>query len=301
MRTPARPDRVTMSRKVDDELDEYELDQARRIRELEGVDPEPPPPGGGLRTALIAAAVLLAAGVTGIYLFVRKPVPKAAPTPVPSIAPAGPTAAPTPAIDLPPLNASDALVRDLARGLSTHPSFAGWLLAKNLIRTFVAVVTNVAAGEDPASHVAFLAPKPPFRVLERKGRTLIDPRSYDRFDGLADVAASLDAEECVRVYGLVEPLVEAAYRELGHPEGGFKEALGTAIAALLEVPVVEADLPVRRVVRAVVVYEYASARLEELAPAQKALLRMGPRNVPRVQAKLRELAAALGLPAGRRS
>ena len=62
-------------------------------------------------------------------------------------------------------------------------------------------------------------------------------------------------------------------------------------------PILEADVPVKRVVRAVVVYEYADPRLEAMTPAQKALLRMGPRNVPRVQAKLRELAAALGLPA----
>jgi hypothetical protein len=56
---------------------------------------------------------------------------------------------------------------------------------------------------------------------------------------------------------------------------------------------------VKRVVRAVVVYEYADPKLEALSPAQKALLRMGPRNVPRVQAKLRELAAALRSPAER--
>jgi hypothetical protein len=202
-----------------------------------------------------------------------------------------------PAIPLPPLDESDGLVRDLARSFSAHPGFGPWLLTKNLIRTFVAVVTNVADGENPAPHVPFLAAKEPFRVVEKRGRVLIDPRGYDRFDGLADVAASLDAAECARVYRLVEPLVEVAYRELGHPEGGFTPALGKAIAGLLKVPVLEADVPLRRVTRAVVVYEYADPRLEEMAPGQKALLRVGPRNVPRVQAKLRELAAALGLPA----
>jgi len=34
-------------------------------------------------------------------------------------------------------------------------------------------------------------------------------------------------------------------------------------------------------------------KLEELSPAQKNLLRMGPRNVARIQAKLRALLAAL--------
>ncbi len=283
-----------------DDLDDYDLDR-RRLAEQGVLEPETPPPGRGLRTALIAAGVLLAVGVTGIYLYFSRPLPRATPTEAPSVAPIAPTAAPTPAIDLPPLDSSDAFVRDLARGLSSHHGFAAWLLAKNLIRTFVAVVTNVAAGEDPASHVPFLAPQGPFRVLQKKGRTLIDPKSYDRFDGLADIVASLDAAECARVYRLAAPLLEAAYRELGHPEGGFDKAMSTAMGALLQVPVLEADVPVRRVMRAVVVYEYAEARLEQMAPAQKALLRMGPRNVPRVQAKLKELAGALALPAGRSS
>jgi hypothetical protein len=283
-----------------DDLDDYELDETRRAR-ASGMEPEPPGPERGFRTALIAAAVLLAAGVTGIYLYFRKPAAKPAPTPVAAVAPAAPEVAPTPAIALPSLDASDDLVRDLARGFSSNPGFGPWLLAKNLIRTFVAVVTNVVDGENPAPHVPFLAAKPPFQVLEKRGRAVIDTRSYARLDGLADVVASLNAEECARVYRLVEPLADAAYRELGHPEGGFTTALGSAIGLLLQVPILEADVPVRRVVRAIVVYEYADARLEAMGPAQKALLRMGPRNVPRVQAKLRELAAALGLPAGRSS
>lgn len=279
-----------------DDLDDFDLDRARKARETRAEPvPEPPRPDGGFRTALIAAVVLLAAGVTVVYLFFRKPAPKATPTPPPSTVPTTPAA--IPAVAVPPLAESDGFVRDLARGLSADPRFGAWLLAANLVRTFVAAVTNVADGENPAPHVPFLAAKQPFLVLAKKGRTVIDARSYQRFDGVGDIAASLDAAECARVYHLIEPLVEAAYRELGHPEGGFGKALGSAIATLLKVPVLDADVPVRRAVHAVVVFEYADPRLEEMAPAPKALLRMGPRNVPRVQAKLRELAAALGLPA----
>lgn len=274
------------------DLDEYEIEKTPPEQE-DWSSPEEPPPRAW-RGALIAAVALLAAGVTGVYLFFRKPTPKVAATPVPSaVVPTAPAA--TPAIELPSLAGSDAFVRDLAKGLSTHPVFATWLLSKELVRTFVAVVTNIADGENPASHVPFLAPKQPFRVVEKKGRMLVDPRSYDRFDSLGDVAASLDAAECARVYGLVEPLLEAGYRELGHPEGGFGKSLGKAIDTLLKVPVPDGDLPVRRVVRAVPVYEYVDPHLEELGFGPKALLRTGPRNVPRIQAKLRELASALGL------
>jgi Protein of unknown function (DUF3014) len=278
------------------DLDDYEFDD-RRDPET-GFVPGDPGPERGFRMALIAGIVVLATGVTAVYLYFRRPAPKAAPTPVPSVA-APPTAAPTPAIALPPLDASDDFVRDLAKGFSAHPGFATWLQAKDLVRTFVAVASNVVERENPAPHVPFLAAKPPFLVREAKGRTVIDARSYARLDGLANLVASLDATECARVFRLVEPLADAAYRELGHPGGGFAAALDKAIQALLEVPILEGDVPVRRVVRAVVVYEYEDPKLEALSPAQKALLRMGPRNVPRVQSKLRALAAALEQPAGR--
>jgi hypothetical protein len=43
-------------------------------------------------------------------------------------------------------------------------------------------------------------------------------------------------------------------------------------------------------------YAYASPELEGLSRAQKHLLRMGPQNMQTLQAKLRELQGALGLP-----
>jgi hypothetical protein len=279
------------------DLDDYELDD-RREPETGLYTPPPEPPQAGFRIALTAAVVLLAAGITAVYLYFKKPVPKATPAP-PATAAAVPTPTTTPPIALPPLDSSDDFVRDLAKAFSTHPGFATFLGAKDLVRTFVVVVSNAVDGENPASHVLFLAPKPPFLVKEAKGQTVIDSRSYGRLDSLTDVIVSIDAAEAARVFRIAEPLADAAYRELGHPEGRFSAALGKAIQSLLQVPVLEGDVPVRPVVRAVLVYEYADPKLEAMTPAQKALLRMGPRNVPRVQAKLRELAAALEVPAAR--
>ncbi len=42
-------------------------------------------------------------------------------------------------------------------------------------------------------------------------------------------------------------------------------------------------------------YRYVDPKLEALSPAQKQLLRMGPENAQKIQAKLRELAGVLGL------
>ncbi len=125
---------------------------------------------------------------------------------------------------LPPLDGSDAIFRDLTKALSTHPLFALWLGQKELIRTLAALVSNVAEGESPRAHLAFLAPHSGFAVIERRsGRLLLDPAGYARYDAVGDAAESLDPEHCARAYRVLEPLFESAYRELGHPEGGFAE------------------------------------------------------------------------------
>ena len=43
-------------------------------------------------------------------------------------------------------------------------------------------------------------------------------------------------------------------------------------------------------------YAYSDPRLESLTPAQKQLLRMGPANVRKIQARLRGIANALAQP-----
>jgi hypothetical protein len=48
-----------------------------------------------------------------------------------------------------------------------------------------------------------------------------------------------------------------------------------------------------------VTYEFADPAIEGLPKAQRQLLRMGPRNVRIVQAKVREVARYLGIPDSR--
>lgn len=253
--------------------------------------------------ALVAALMLV--GVGGLlYLVLHRPQApapssSAAPEPTASEPPVAAPPSPVPSlpetIKLPGLDESDALVRDLVGRLSAHPQLAAWLGTDQLVRRFTVLVANVMAGENPRPNLRYLEPKQRLQVLSRAGRTVIDPASYARFDGFADAVASLDEAGCARVYRLFTPLFESAFRELGHPEGGFDRALAAAAQPLLDAPVLEGDVALRPVVRATVVYEYADPRLEGLSLPQKQLLRMGPRNMRLVQAKVRALAGALGL------
>ena len=255
----------------------------------------------------VAPLALAALGVGAYVLYLRRPPPLTSPAgeaapaaeaPKPPGAPASPEppAAPpesVPGTTLPPLGESDATVRELARGLSSHPELSRWLSGERLIQRFVTVVDNIAEGESPRPHLLFLAPEASFQTVTRDGRLYIDPRSYARYDTAADVIASLDPQASVQLYRQLQPLCDEAYRELGHPPGGFDDVLAKAIQALLATPAIDGDIELRP---KVISYAFADPRLEALSPAQRHFLRMGPRNVRLIQGELRALAAALGAP-----
>jgi hypothetical protein len=189
------------------------------------------------------------------------------------------------------LDKSDELIRQLAAGFSSHPSFARWLLTKDIIRKFVAAVDNIAEGQSPSPHIHFFEPRESFRISEKEGVLTVDARSYQRYNVVGAVFDSLDTAGSSRLYRQLKPSIQEAYSELGYPEKNFDRTFASAISVLLKVPVVKNIALERKVVT----YMMVDPKLEKLNPAQKHLLRMGPENVRRIKNKLREIAEALGL------
>ena len=199
------------------------------------------------------------------------------------------------AVELPPLDESDPVVRELVRKLTSHPTALAWLAGDNLVRAFVAATQNIAGGVNPSAHVRRLAPSGEFAVIERGGTTHIDPRSYARYDRIADAVASVDAQDAADLYATLKPRLTEAHDELGTGRS-LDQALEEALVGLLRTPVLNDPV---RVVPKGVGYGYADPALETLAPPQKQLMRMGPRNTKIIQDKLREIATALGIDANR--
>ena len=196
-------------------------------------------------------------------------------------------------IDLPPLDESDALVRELVSRLSSHPRIAAWLTTDHLIRDFVAIVLNIAQGQTPTPHLAHVRPDGQFQPQKDGSRLRIDPATYRRYDGYAQAVAALDAQGAARLYATVKPRIEEAYQGLGAPDGTFDRTLEKAIIRLLETPMVEGDVGLQSTT---VSYSFADPALEGLAPVQRQFLRMGPANMRVVRAKLVEIAGFLGIP-----
>ena len=263
-------------------------------------DEQPEEPGKKVwRLAAGILAVLAVIAVLSYILFVKKPAPPAPAEPAPAAAvpvqgadaPAGPGTEPL-AFPAVPLAGSDAAVREFAAALSADPEFAKWLLSKDLLRTFVVAVDNVANGLSPKPHIAFFSPAGDFRVSRAKSGTVVDPASYGRYDAVTRVALSLDPAAAARLYRAVEPLVQEAYNELGYPGVDFDDTLVRAMSELLETPVVEGPIGLEQKVLS---WAMTDPALEGLSPAQKQLLRMGPRGVAAVHDKILALAAALGI------
>jgi hypothetical protein len=189
------------------------------------------------------------------------------------------------------LDQSDGLLRELAGDVSINPFFIQWIRSKDLIRRFVAAVDAVANGQSPRPQADFFILKGPFTTVVRGGKTYLNPASYERYNVVADVLDSISVAGCAKLYRDFQAQIRQAYRDLGYPQGDFHRVLLKAINELLRAPVVEAPV---EVVKTVAVFVCVDPRLEGLSAPQKHLLRMGPENVQLIQAKLRELAPALG-------
>jgi hypothetical protein len=262
---------------------------------------EPPLEGRPRGSALvaIAAAVLITAAAAAVYVLFGRNTEQSAPAQAPAATPPADTARAAEAgenIPLPPLDATDPVVRKLVTELSSHPTVAAWLTTDRLLRNFAVVAINISEGKTPTRHLKAVPPEGKFRVKSVATGAYVDPASYARYDRYAEAVDALDARGTARLYATLRPRLVEAYAEQGIPEDKVDAVLERAIVHLLETPLVDGEVPLRT---KTISYAYSDERLESLSAAQKQFLRMGPRNVRIIQAKLRDLALYLGIPSAR--
>lgn len=243
---------------------------------------------------LIIALVIAGILACSVFIYfqimggISSDAPPPSSSPPPSEAPPPVEMAPAP--ELPALDASDEAVRALVEALSEHPRLAAWLAPDDLVRRFVAAVVDIANEESPRPHISHLAPPGNFGVTEHQGLLVIDSASYARYNTATTVLDSLDDKQTKELYQHLQPLFDEAYQDLGYPGGSFDVALGRAIDRLLATPIPAGPVPVKRRVKN---YRFADPDLEALSPIEKHLIRMGPTNARKIQAKLRQLREAL--------
>ncbi len=256
-------------------------------------------PKTGLRPSSRAPAVLLAAAAVAAAILAvtwirqRAGLPPAPPPEVARVVAGGVGGAETPSGTVPVVEPDR--VRSLLESVSASALFRRALAEGDLVRRWTVVTDNLAEGVSPRAQLGFLAPGRPFSVVNRRGKHVIAPESYGRYDEFADAVASVDARAVASVYRELHPVLEAAYRALGYPTASLDGVTARALHRLEAAPTRDGAVVVRREGRA---FLFADDRLEDLGAVEKQLLRMGPRNTRLLQAKAREILDALGLPAG---
>jgi hypothetical protein len=265
---------------------------ARRPRPPRGSDAPGTGPPSPLRWILLGLAAV-AAGVALTLWWLSRAQPSPA-TPAPTTPVQVPLETSRPQaqeIPLPGLDESDTLLRGLVSSLSKHPLLAALLVPKGLVRSVVLSVVQIGDGVTP---VAALAPARPTTRLRIQGDTTarIDPASYQRWDGAVAALTSIDPAELAQTYVNLKPLFDQAYRELGHPNGNFDDAIVRAYQTLDATPQITTD-PI--LIRRSGYYEHDDPSLRALLPVQKQLLLMGAAHRQRVMGWFRQVATLLAL------
>lgn len=185
------------------------------------------------------------------------------------------------------LDESDDIVREEASALSSTTHWKTWLGTQQSIRKFVQFMENVSRGKVPHKYFRFLAPAGQFTAdAMPDNEFILDPKSYKRYSQFANTIDSLDAENLVYTYAILEPFIQTAWDEMKAPDQSFDEVVLAAIKQVQTAPAIREDI---RLIRPSVMYKYADSRLEQLNAVSKQMLRMGPRNTRIIQKKLDEI------------
>lgn len=200
---------------------------------------------------------------------------------------------------LPPLDQSDEAVLDSARELLGEAPVRTYVVAEGVIPKLVAAIDaltleqvpkNIIPLQGPGSEFGATADQQSNRVDPATGlpvkEYILDPANYGRYTAQVELFEAVDTGQLLALYAGYYPLLMQSYRELGYPEGEFSDRLLEVIDHLLATPEPEQPL---RLVKPEAYYLFADPELEALSAGQKLLIRMGPDNAARVNAKLSEI------------
>ncbi|MDP1740858.1 DUF3014 domain-containing protein [Polaromonas sp.] len=273
----------------------------------------------GLLTALVFAAIGAGAWFWWQH---NRPAPSSAPAATAAVAPAPSPAASAPALPavlypispegteettspLPALAGSDTYVSQALVELLGRDKVQRFLNLEGFARRVVATTDNLAREHAPPVLWPVVPTPGRFTTLANGGQagnpsaavTPISPDNSLRYTPFVLFVESVDNAAAVRLYARLYPLFQQAYEELGFPGRYFNDRLVAVIDLLLSTPVQSGPLEVALVevkgpvpsVRPWVRYEFTDPALQKLSAGQKMLLRSGPVNHRRLNAKLQEV------------
>ncbi|ESS71386.1 hypothetical protein MGMO_105c00380 [Methyloglobulus morosus KoM1] len=190
---------------------------------------------------------------------------------------------------LPDLLGSDNYVRQTLASL--FPGLAQWLNTDRLIRRYVEIINDFAQGTRIVKHVSFLRFDEYFTVAQDENGLYIAPKSFARYNNLAQTIHAIDVKAAVAVYQKLRPLMLQVFAEFNYPDDiTLENIVNKAAGEIIATPVLDGNITL---VRPSVFYKFADPKLEALNPVQKQMLRMGAENTRLIQNKCREFLVEL--------
>lgn len=206
------------------------------------------------------------------------------PEPEPAEPATQPEPVPEPEPVIPPLDDSDAEVRQRLLALDWRPGLASLFVTDEMLRSFAVQVDNIAQGQLAVEHALLQPLEQKFTVADQQ-KMQLDETSFKRYEPYIQLLESVEPAQLVQLFNRYEPLLQQAYAELGYPDQLFRNKVIAAIDELLATPEVAYPLELER---PAVVYTFADPAIEQLPAAQKQMIRLGPDNQQRVRALLQQ-------------
>jgi hypothetical protein len=194
-------------------------------------------------------------------------------------------------IPLPPLDDSDQYFAMQLTDLFGS-QLEKMLADEALIEKFVATVDNLPRHKI-AERIRPIKSAPGAFIVDSDdaGETYeLSPENYERYEYFVNLFTNADTATLLDTYRRFYPLLQEAYVNLGYPDGYFNDRLVEVIDDLLDTPLVDGPIELKR---PHVMYEYADPKLEALSSGQKLLLRTGPDQSQAIRNKLTEMRALL--------
>ena len=243
------------------------------------------------RWIVLGAAAIVAVALLALWWMSRAQPVVAPPVPTTAEVEKGAERPARQQIDLPSLDGSDGLLRELVSALSQHPLLARLLATTGLVRGATLAVVQIGDGQTPAAPLAVLRPDSRLQIRGTASGP-IDPESYTRWNAAAAALTSVSPADAAQLYVNVKPLFDEAYRNLGQGGGDFDAAIARAIRTVAETP--DRSAPPVLLQRSGY-FEHDDPALRALQPVQKQLLLLGPQNRRAIVQWLHDFARALDI------
>jgi len=244
---------------------------------------QPSTPDENLGRWIIGGVVLLAVAV-GIWFWQKREAAESR-VPAPPLA-----AAPAPEIKNPIVTPDDidpnlSATEQVATLVGT-PRFEAMFVPDEFVRRVVATVDSLPR-DDVAARMNPAKPPTGSFVTAGEGDALVlGAANFARYTAWVELVDSLDTDATGALYRRLYPQFQKAYEDLGKPDGYFNDRVVEVIDHLLSAPPAPATIALAQ---PSVYYVFADPALEAESAGRKLLLRMGPGNAARVQAKLKEI------------